>query len=176
LRLRLDDATVVGTSFARTPSSRIVVLARARRGLEVTMAPETLETRVERLERTVDTLEALPARVAAVESQIVQLRHEMKEEFSAIRTDLTGRMEELHAAALEHAERLNTATNARMVELNDETRRLMVELNDETRRQMVELNDETRRHMLVLHEEIIARIKRLGEGSGRSRRAKKKPH
>ena len=35
-----------------------------------------------------DLLEQLPARVAGLESQVVQLRDEMRAEFSAVRTEL----------------------------------------------------------------------------------------
>jgi hypothetical protein len=49
------------------------------------MAQESPEGRMETLERRVEILEQLPARVASVESQIVQLRDEMRNEFSATR-------------------------------------------------------------------------------------------
>jgi hypothetical protein len=54
---------------------------------EQTMAQESLETRMDRLEQRVEILERLPDRVAAVESQIVQLRDEMRSEFSAVRAE-----------------------------------------------------------------------------------------
>jgi hypothetical protein len=43
--------------------------------------------RVEILERKVEALETLPARMTRVELQLVQLRDEMRAEFSAIRGD-----------------------------------------------------------------------------------------
>ena len=49
---------------------------------------QDLEKRVEILEDRVDLLEQLPARVAGLESQVVQLRDEMRAEFSAVRTEL----------------------------------------------------------------------------------------
>ncbi len=52
------------------------------------MPARTLESRVDSLERRVDTLEQLPARMTALESQIVQLRAEMRDEFSAIRHEM----------------------------------------------------------------------------------------
>lgn len=45
---------------------------------------------MDRLERRVEILEKLPERVTALESQIVQLRDEMRSEFSATRADLRG--------------------------------------------------------------------------------------
>ena len=52
------------------------------------MPPQPLENRVERLERRVTKLERLPDQVDRVEWQIVQLRTEMSDEFSAVRAEL----------------------------------------------------------------------------------------
>jgi len=51
------------------------------------MTEPTLTRRVEILEHKVQTLETLPARVEAVELQIVQLRDEMRGEFAALRQE-----------------------------------------------------------------------------------------
>ncbi len=51
------------------------------------MAQESLEKRMDRLERRVEILEQLPDRVTAVESQIMQLRDEMRSGFSAVRAE-----------------------------------------------------------------------------------------
>lgn len=96
-------------------------------------------------------LEQLPDRVSAVESQVLQLRVEMRVEFSAVRAD----MRDLHTRAIHHADGLNAQT-IRVVET----------LHTETNRRMDELIADTRRHMLILHEEIIDRLKRLDEGRG----------
>jgi hypothetical protein len=61
------------------------------------MAARSLNERVEILEQKVGDLQVLPERVAAVESQILQLRGEMRDGFSAIRSqfeDLDRRMQE----------------------------------------------------------------------------------
>ena len=52
------------------------------------MSARTLEDRVESLEKSVEPLRELPARVGALESQIVQLRTGMRQEFSAIRAEM----------------------------------------------------------------------------------------
>jgi hypothetical protein len=52
------------------------------------MAARNLAERVEVVEMRVGALEALPARMAAVESQIVELRTEMRGEFSAVRKEM----------------------------------------------------------------------------------------
>jgi thiamine kinase-like enzyme len=55
---------------------------------EVLMSLESLEARMDRLERRIDLLEQLPQRMDALALQIVQLREEMRSEFSAIRTEI----------------------------------------------------------------------------------------
>ncbi|MEP7309390.1 MAG: hypothetical protein ABJA98_28125 [Acidobacteriota bacterium] len=52
------------------------------------MAQKSLERRVEVLEKRVDILEQLPERVRAVELQIVQLREDLRGEFSALRAEI----------------------------------------------------------------------------------------
>lgn len=52
------------------------------------MAPQSLEAKVESLEQRVTRFEELPARVDHVVSQIVQLRTEMRDEFSAVRAEM----------------------------------------------------------------------------------------
>ena len=98
------------------------------------MPQGTLTRRVEILERKVERLETLAARMAAVELQILQLRDEMRTEFSAVRRELTS----LFRAELQ--------TNA-----------------DSLRAEIREGDEETRRFMRVLHEDVIARIAALGE-------------
>ena len=48
----------------------------------------SVENRLERLERRVTEIEQLPARMDRLESQIVQLRTEMRDEFSAVRGEI----------------------------------------------------------------------------------------
>ena len=55
------------------------------------MAPESVETKVESLEQRVTEVEKLPRRIGRVESQIVQLRTEMRDEFSSVRTEMRER-------------------------------------------------------------------------------------
>jgi len=51
------------------------------------MAVKSLEKRVNMLERGIEILEQLPDRVTALEVQIVELRGEMRAEFSATRIE-----------------------------------------------------------------------------------------
>jgi chaperonin cofactor prefoldin len=53
-----------------------------------TMPPQTIENRVDQLELRVTELEKLPERITGVESQIVQLRAELRDEFSAVRQEI----------------------------------------------------------------------------------------
>jgi predicted phage gp36 major capsid-like protein len=52
------------------------------------MQERSIVERVETLERKVEALETLPDRVTAVELQLMQLRDEMRVEFSAIRGEI----------------------------------------------------------------------------------------
>ena len=61
------------------------------------MTEPTLTGRVQILEQKVENLEKLPARLEAVESQIVQLRDEMRGEFSAVRQEIGATAAGLHA-------------------------------------------------------------------------------
>ena len=90
-------------------------------------------------------MQLLPARIDAVESQILQLRGEMRDEFSAIRERLGN-----HDRQFEAIERRFLAVNERFDTID---RRF----------------DETNRHMRVLHEEVLARISVLQEGRRRNR-------
>jgi hypothetical protein len=110
------------------------------------MARQTLARRVEILEQKVERLETLPARVAAVELQILQLRQEMRAEFSAMRQELT---------ALFRTELKGTAESL--------TEPLTESLTRSLRAEIREGDEETRRYMRVLHEEVIARLAALGD-------------
>ena len=69
------------------------------------MPQQTLALRVDSLERQMDELAVLPGRVAALESQVVQLRNEIKAEFSAVRADLrAGDAETRRHASVLHEE------------------------------------------------------------------------
>jgi VIT1/CCC1 family predicted Fe2+/Mn2+ transporter len=97
------------------------------------MAVRNLTERVEVLEMKMASFEELPARVAGVESQLVQLRTEMRGEFSAVR----GEMREMEG-------RLRQEMKAGHAELRV-------------------LNEETKAQMRTLHEEVLDRIAKIGE-------------
>ena len=96
-----------------------------------------LTQRVAILEQKVEQLETLPARMAAVELQILRLRDEMHGEFSAVREEI----------------------GMLRIELRSEFQSTAESLRAEIR----EGDEETRRYMRVLHEDVIARIAALGD-------------
>ena len=109
------------------------------------MAGKSLEERVDMLEQRVEILERLPERVTAIEAQIVQLRDEMRDEFSATRAEAR-------------------AGDERVVETLRQEIRAGDERVVETLRQEIRAGDEeTRRFMRILHEEVIQRIQLLGD-------------
>lgn len=83
------------------------------------MAPETIEIKVQRLEDRVTRLEELPATVDDLTSQVLQLRTEMRAEFSAVRDEMRG-MNEQTVATLRDEIRAGDA----------ETRRFMLILHE----------------------------------------------
>lgn len=140
-----SSSVKVGMRFARFVFACAIPTAPERgAGL---MADRNLTERVEVLEVKVALLEELPARVSAVESQIVELRAEMGGEFSAVRLE--------------------------MRKLGATLRQQMRALNDETRAEMRALNEETKVEMRMLHEEVLDRISKIGEGVRPSRRRKR---
>lgn len=102
------------------------------------MAGESLEKRVEILEQQMRPVSELPERVASLETQSLQFRAEMRQEFSAVRTEI----------------------QLVRSELRDEIRTTGEGLREEIRAG----DEETRRFMRVLHEDVIARIAAIGEG------------
>ena len=119
------------------------------------MPEPTLAARVENHEERL-ALEALPARMSAVELQILQLRTEMGEQFSATRQDL-------RAEIKAEGEAVRTELRA---EIKAEGEAIRTELRTELRAG----GEETRRYMRVLHEEVLARIAGLQEGRPPRRR------
>jgi hypothetical protein len=95
------------------------------------MPPQPIESRVESLERRVTTLEQLPARIDDLTSQIVQLRAEMRDEFSAV--------------------------HLRITEQGTTFRQEMADLGSTLRQEIADLGT----HMRVLHEDVISRFAQL---------------
>jgi hypothetical protein len=78
------------------------------------MSPNSLNVRVERLERRVEILEQFPDRVRAMEAQIVLLRDEMRNEFSATRaliSDVDRYMRVLHEDVIQRIATLGEGQN-----------------------------------------------------------------
>jgi|SRR6188508_1484989 hypothetical protein len=92
------------------------------------MQERSVIERIEILERKVEALETLPERVTAVELQLVQLRDEMRGEFSALRGEMrTG---------------------------DEETRRQLREGDEETRRFMRILHEDVIARISMLQERL----------------------
>ncbi len=115
------------------------------------MAARSLNERVEILEQRMEGLYTLPDRVNGLESQILQLRGEMRDGFSA-------------------TDRRFDQVEGRIQEVDEETRRQMRALHEEALTRLREGDEETRRYMRVLHEDVISRIALLQEGRARRKR------
>jgi hypothetical protein len=117
------------------------------------MPPSPLTHRVQILEEKVERLEQLPARIDVIELQILQLRDEVRGEFSATRErldGLRGEMQQLNAQALA---RIALTEQALLHEIGQLDERA------------ASRDAETRHVMRVLYEDLIARIATVGEGS-----------
>ena len=117
--------------------------------------------RLEILERKVEALETLPERVAnvevrlgAVELQLVQLREEMRAEFSATRAEM------------------RTADEGSLRTLREEIRAGDEETRRTLRHEIRAGDEETRRYMRILHEDVIGRFALLEERLPRARKKK----
>lgn len=139
------------------------------------MPDADLLRRIEMLENTVESLRQLPADVARLsrrmgraESQILQLRTEIRDEFSGIRRDMATKAD---LAAGLNAVRAEMATKAGLsglrVEFNDGIAGAVRELTGaiaETRTDLKGLADAQRR-TTVLVEDAIDRLKTIAEGN-----------
>jgi len=140
------------------------------------MAPETIEIKVQRLEERVTRFEQLPERMDRLESQFLQLRTELRDEFSAVRQESLARENRVVATLREEIHSTNRRTVATLREENHTTNeRMVTTLRDEIRAG----DGETRRFMRILHEKVISDIATLGEArqtQGPKRaRSKKQP-
>jgi hypothetical protein len=169
--LSADDGTVVALRARR--SHRLV--RRHRR-----MPQRSVEERVGILEQKVQDLDSLPARVTALEVQILQLRDEMRGGFSAMGEQMAGLREDLLAQIRLGDDGVRADLRGEMRQMREELRGEMHDMRDGLRAEMHEIRDElrveirqgdeeTRRYMRVLHEDVVARIAALGE----SRRPRK---
>jgi hypothetical protein len=149
------------------------------------MADELLSVRTERLEKTVEGLQILPAEVAAlgdrvgsVETQIVQLRAEMRVEFSDVRSEMRtefaavrGEMQTgLASVKTELRQEIRAEVGALRKEMHegfagarDDMLVGLANVTNELRREIRESAEEGQRHSRILFEEVLSRIAALGE-------------
>ena len=135
------------------------------------MPDRTLTERVEVLEQKVEVLQTLPARVEAVELQMVQLRTEMGAGFSDIRREMgamgAGLREEIRAGdetlRTGLSNEIRESCEALRTELKSEIRDSCAAVRTELIREIRTGDEDTRRYMRVLHEEVISRIATIEE-------------
>jgi hypothetical protein len=110
------------------------------------MGRQALSLRVDRLEERVTIFEQLPARIDAVESQILQLREEMHREFSSVRDEIRTGDEGVVRTLREE---IRTG--------DEETRRVL-------RAEMRAIADEIMAQARMLYEDMNAKLKIIQEG------------
>jgi len=131
------------------------------------MQPQPLERRVERLEQRVTVLEELPGRIDRLELQFVQLREEMRGEFSALRGERRAGDEETRRALRDEIRAGDEETRRTLRDEiragDEETRREMRDLFGQLKGEMSRLHEELKAHMLTLCEDIVAKFALFGE-------------
>ena len=117
------------------------------------MQPQSLDRRVEGLETRVTTLEQLPARIDAIEGQIVQLRTHMDGQFSTVfeRFDGIDRRLDSMDARFGGIDRRLDSMDARFDGIDARL-------------------DETNRRISVLHEDVNSRLVLIAEGRPRRKK------
>jgi len=142
---------------------------------------ELLSDRVERLEKTVDGRQTLPAAVAAlgenvavlgervgsVETQILQLRTEMRSEFSDVRSEMRTAFAAVRSEMQTGLASVKTELRQEMHEgfasARDDMLVGLANLTNELGTQIRETAEEGKRHSQTLFEEALGRIATLGE-------------
>jgi len=118
----------------------------------------TLSRRMDIVEPKMAALESLPGRMTGLESQFLQLREEMRAEFSGIRQELQAGDEETRRVLFEEISGLRQE----MLAGDEETRRVL-------REEIAGLGT----HMRVLHEALVDQIKLVQEGRPDRRRSRR---
>ena len=132
----------------------------------------TLSKRMDIVEQKLAGIESLPERMTALESQFLQLRTEMRGEFSAVQIEMRAGDEETRRT-LREGIRAGDEETRRV--LRDEVRAGDEETRCVLRDEVHAGDGETRRvlrdeiaalgtHMRVLHEDLVERISRIQEG------------
>jgi hypothetical protein len=136
------------------------------------MSDADILRRVEMLEETVNSLRTLPSqvgalavRMAGVESQILQLRTEMRDEFSGVRTAMAA------LATKDELERGLGAVREEMADMNAALRAEMAGMKAELREDIAGVASDLTGHFLaseqrtrLLFEDVVARIAMIGDG------------
>ena len=136
------------------------------------MPRQSVENRFERLERRVTEIEQLPARMDRLELQIVQLRAEMRDEFSAIRQAIQIG-DEGGQRSLERGEK-SGGLREEIRNGNVMVATALTEQIEDARTESRSLFEDARRENRVLFEEALARIASIQEGLSATRRTKKR--
>ena len=134
------------------------------------MPDELLSDRVERLEKTVEGIQSLPAKVAElgdrvgrVETQIVQLRAEMRVEFSDVRSEMRTGFAAVRSEMQTESATVRSEMEKRFAGARDDLLVGLANVTNELRHEIRESAEEGKRHSQILFEEVLSRIAALGE-------------
>ena len=138
------------------------------------MPPQALATRVERLEQRMTTLEELPARVEALESQIVQLRGEMHGEFAALQMEMragdeeTRRVlrEELGKSRDELVRQFRGELRGEIGQVRDELRGGIGQVRNDLRGEIGQVRDDLRSEIWQVRDDLRGEIGQVRDNLG----------
>ena len=142
------------------------------------MTKRMLDERMVNLERTVELCKELPSRMGAVEYrlgaveqrlgvvelQVVQLRSEMREGFSAVRQDLRGEMAAMGTTLRGEMAAQGLKLRGEMRAMEDRLREEMSAIAGGLREEIRTGDEQIIRYMRVLHEDVLARLAAIQEG------------
>jgi hypothetical protein len=136
------------------------------------MQPQTLDSRVERLETRVTALEQLPARMDALGLQLSQFRDEVRVEFSATREGLRDEIRSGDEAVIRTLREEIRAGDEAVIRTLREEIRAGDEVVIRTLREEIRAGDERiLTQARVLHEEVLSRLTVIQDaGPRRSKR------
>ena len=115
-------------------------------------------------------LRELPARVAGVELQILQLREEMQEAFSATRSEFRGEMHGIRDKLRTEMHGIRDELRAEIHGIRDELRADMQGVRDELLAEIRGGDEATQNFMKVLFEHHQSNLRTIGEGAPRKGR------
>jgi chromosome segregation ATPase len=133
--------------------------------METEMPPQTIESRVEKLEEQVTNFQDLPGRMDALSVQISQVREDLGAQILQLREEVDARFDAVDAR-FDAVDARFDAVDARFDEVG-----ARISATERTLREEIVAGDERiLTQVRVLHEDVVSRLALIQEGQPRPRR------